>query len=126
MNQQRVVRKQFCEFIGITPQYLVKMLKQPSLDSAKLERSCQFLGIDPGEFFDYHPDKSGHTNTIGSIEPKCVDDDTTVTLSTTEFELMKQLLEEKDARIRTLESNLEFIRELVTKGSAPSSESMNK
>lgn len=99
LNAKRVKRRDFCEFIGMTPQNLTKMLRKSSLDAELLENCCRYLGLDPASFFDFRPSSEGGVS-VGSIEQNVGVGDAQVNFRDGMFE---KLLAEKDARIESLE-----------------------
>lgn len=107
IKQQRVMRKDISAFVGISPTNLNKLLAKESIDAYQLERFCQFLNLDPCEFFDYRP---GYTapSQVGSLEQHTVIGTNQVAVNNPTDTIIERLLSEKDKRIEALEQIIEI------------------
>lgn len=107
--RKRVLKKDLSEFIGTSPQNLSKMLRKDSLDVATLERFCLYLDLDPADFFDFRPEYTKRNVGIVDVDQQKFLGSTAVNISNSEMELMKRLLDEKDARIASLERTIDIL-----------------
>lgn len=107
--RKRVLKKDLSEFIGTSPQNLSKLLRKDSLDVATLERFCQYLDLDPADFFDFRPEYTKRNVGIVDVDQQTFLGSTAVNISNSEMELMKRLLDEKDARIASLERTINIL-----------------
>lgn len=110
---KKVKRADLCEFIGIAPPNLSKLLKKESLDSSVLEKMCQYLNLDPADFFDYRPEYTRSGLNVGSISQDVKIGDAKVAIGSGEIELLRKLLEEKDQRIKSLERTIELLGDMM-------------
>ena len=107
--RKRVLKKDLSEFIGTSPQNLSKLLRKDSLDVATLERFCQYLDLDPADFFDFRPEYTKRNVGIVDVDQQKFLGSAAVNISNSEMELMKRLLDEKDARIASLERTIDIL-----------------
>ncbi|MBD5355724.1 MAG: helix-turn-helix transcriptional regulator [Bacteroides sp.] len=119
LTKRRIRRNELCAYLNISPQYMTKLLKKDSLDAEMLERICQYLEIDPADFFDYRPNDNNKPMSISSVDQKVWASDTHVnmhgTSSISSIELLNLLIKEKDARIAGLEEINCLLRDIISK-----------
>lgn len=118
LNANNVKRKDFCEYIEMTPQNLTKLLRKTSLDARLLERCCEFLKLNPADFFDYSPESGDGSVLVGSIDQSVMIGEAKVCLKDTDGTLISQLIAEKDARIAHLEQAMLTLLTKLPDGSA--------
>ncbi len=134
IKRQHVLRKDISEFIGISPQNLSKLLRKANLETNILERACQFLNLDPADFFDYRPEYAASTR-VGDIDQHHFEGTASVALGVPSPDLYERLLEskdtlleskdkllaEKDKRIELLEATVQMLKsQLTDKKASPS------
>lgn len=115
IERKHLLRKDLAAHLGHVPQNMKNILSKSNFDCRTLEKCCEFLGLDPADFFDYRP---GHTSTgvkVGDIDQQVGIGTASVNFSAHERELLERLLDEKDARIRNLESSNRFLYGLLDK-----------
>ena len=117
INRKRVLRREISEYVGISAQNLSKVLRKDSLDADLLEKFCEYLDLDPADFFDFRPAYAGGKTNIGKIDQDVILGDATVNFHDAEVALMNKLIDEKDARIASLESTVELLRSIIEKSS---------
>lgn len=114
LNQKRVKRKDFCEFLQMTPQNLSKILRKPSIDAELLENCCRYLELNPADFFDFRLGEQSGGTKIGSIDQRVLVGDASVNFRDAEQMLMDKLIAEKDARIQTLQSTVDLLQNMLS------------
>lgn len=126
INRKKVLRKDISAFVGINPQNLTKVLRKDSLDASMLEKFCQYLDLDPADFFDYRPGYLGSSTHVGTIAQSGVIGSANVNFRDAEIELRNKLIEEKDARISTLETTVTLLKNVIENLSMGSHDPMDK
>lgn len=109
INRKKVVRRDLSEFIGTSPQNLSKILRKDSMDATVLEKFCQYLNLDPADFFDFRPEYVRSGQSVRDIDQQVILGTAAVNISANEIELMERLLREKDARIAALEKTVDIL-----------------
>lgn len=115
INRKKVVRRDLSEFIGTSPQNLSKILRKDSMDAATLEKFCQYLDLDPADFFDFRPEYKKSGQSVRDIDQQVIVGTAAVNISANEIELMERLLKEKDARIAALEKTVDILLGNISK-----------
>lgn len=110
IQRKKVERKTISEFVGIYPQNLSKYLRKESLDAGLLEKFCQYLNLDPANFFDYRPDGALASVSVGGVSQNVGIGAAQVNISAMKEEMLLRLLEEKDKRIKLLEEHTELLK----------------
>ena len=123
IERQRIKRQDISAYIGFSAQNLSRVLKKESMDSAMLEKFCEYLRLDPADFFDYRPEYLGSGVKVGDIRQRVGIGDASVSIG--RDEALQQLLAEKDARIRALELALN-VYERLNETISRTSNSMDK
>lgn len=118
INRKRVIRKDLSEFIGTSPQNLSKILRKDNIDVATLEKFCQYLDLDPADFFDFRPEYVRPGHNVGDIDQQVILGSAAVNISANEIELMERLISEKDARIANLEKTLDVLLGRLSKNNS--------
>ena len=106
IDRQNVKRKDVCEFVGIQASNINKVLGKQSIDAGQLEKFCQYLNLDPMDFFDYRPEYIKHR--VNDIEQHHVIGTANVAVNGSSESIFERLLTEKDKRIEALEKIIEM------------------
>lgn len=122
LERKGVLQKDLAEFLGIRPQNIKSLLLSESIDSFRLERICEYLNLDPADFFDVRP-YGEHKSILRDINQSQLFGSSSVTLSSNDAELMKQLLDEKEKRIENLEETVKLLKSLLSLNAPITSES---
>ncbi len=109
ISRKKVLRKNVAEYIGVTPQYMNRLLSKSSLDSDMLEKFCEYLDLDPADFFDFRGSGNESLLNVGDIDQHVVFGSAAVNFSVSERNLMERLLAEKDARINDLRRTIDSL-----------------
>lgn len=121
ISRKKVVRRNLSEFIGTSPQNLSKILRKDNMDAATLEKFCQYLDLDPADFFDFRPEYVKSGQTIRDIDQQVMVGMAAVNISASEVDLMERLLKEKDARISNLEKTIDILLGKISKNNSDDS-----
>lgn len=113
LNAKRVKRRDFCEYLQMSPQNLSKILRKQSIDAELLENCCRYLQLNPADFFDFRLGESAGSSKIGSIDQKVFVGEASVNLHDAEQILIDKLIAEKDARITSLQSTVNLLSEII-------------
>ena len=105
ITEKGMVKKKLAEHLGITPAWLIRLLKQPSMDCEMLDRICKFVGIHPGYFFD----DANHGTSVHATSSSFIGDATThVEVTRGEVDMLKRMLAEKERTIQILMASKGF------------------
>ena len=112
-----LLSKDLANVMGVHPQNIRRIFERESIDSAKLEKACEWLHLDPADFFDYRP--NGTNSQYNDIDQSVILGNAHVTLSAepaTVYSsgMLEKLLASYEARIKTLEETNLFLRTLLT------------
>lgn len=109
-----LLSKDLANVMGVHPQNIRRIFERESIDSAKLEKACEWLHLDPADFFDYRP--NGTNNQYNDIDQSVILGSAQVTLSepASTYGMLEKLLASYEARIKTLEETNSFLRSLLT------------
>jgi len=105
ITEKGMVKKKLAEHLGITPAWLIRLLKQPSIDCEMLDRICKFVGIHPGYFFD----DGNYGTSVHATSSSFIGDATThVEVTRGEVDMLKRMLAEKERTIQILMASKGF------------------
>lgn len=99
IEQNKLVKKEVAEQVGITPVYLSAILRKKSIHAELLERICNVIGVSPAYFFD---DYTENKNIIGDSNNTTITSAPPTSPSQREVDLLKSMLEEKERTIKIL------------------------
>ncbi len=112
-----LLSKDLANVMGIHPQNIRRIFERESIDSAKLEKACEWLKLDPADFFDYRP--NGRNNQYNDIDQSVVIGSAQVTVSEPEpiyaSGMLAKLFASYEARIKTLEEINSMLMSLLAK-----------
>ena len=118
LKERRLMQKDLANALDMSPQNLSSMLNKPIVDCLTLERVCEWLQLDPADFFDYRPCYAGSTRQNTDIAQSVVIGSAEVTLSEpyqiSHSSMLDKLLASYEARIKTLEETNSILRALLT------------
>lgn len=109
--RQRVKKNELATFLNISPQNFSKLLHKQSIDSAILEKICEYLNMDPMIFFDFRP--NGHGSLVGEVTQNNTLSTGQINLDTHNTAMFERLIEEKQARIEALQSNIASLERTI-------------